>query len=118
MATKLSEKQKDIFGFMTRGQQIATVAGNRIQLAQADRGPASVIYALERKGLVEQFWPEANPSYSKTKYYRAVSQRPKPDCPRCKKGFLKWVEYVREATEEWDEDREMVQYCPSCERIV
>ncbi len=113
---KLSEKQKYIFGFMTHGGLTATVAGNRIQFGIVDRGPASVMYALERKGLVEQL-PEANPGYSKIKHYRAVSQRPEPDCPRCKKGFLKWVEYVRVATEEWDENREMVQYCPSCRWI-
>ena len=42
---------------------------------------------------------------------------PKPDCPRCHKGFLKYMEYVQVATEDWEEQRARVQYYPRCEWI-
>ncbi|MBT3388980.1 MAG: hypothetical protein HN413_01070 [Chloroflexi bacterium] len=72
---KFSEKQTYIFDFMLLGKQIAMVGGNRILIWHVDKGPASTICALERKGLVEQFWPESPEeyrTYSKFRYYRAA----------------------------------------------
>jgi uncharacterized C2H2 Zn-finger protein len=39
------------------------------------------------------------------------------DCPRCKRGVLEQREYVEVATEDKDEERTMVWYCPRCEWI-
>lgn len=47
-------------------------------------------------------------------FHKPKIVRPKPDCPRCKKGFLIQIEYVEVATEERDEERTEVLYCPRC----
>jgi uncharacterized C2H2 Zn-finger protein len=39
------------------------------------------------------------------------------DCPHCGKGILEQREYVEVATEDKDEERSMVWYCPRCEWI-
>ena len=73
----LSPQQAYILDFMVLGNQIATIAGNRIQISHVDKGPASIIYALERKGLVEQFWSEGTTEYrthSHFRYYRATQK--------------------------------------------
>ena len=38
----------------------------------------------------------------------------KPDCPNCHRGVMEIREYVEVATEDWDEERSLVMYCPSC----
>ncbi len=49
---------------------------------------------------------------------RPKVQKPKPDCPNCKRGLLVLKEYVEVATEERDESRTRVSYCPKCEWIL
>ena len=44
--------------------------------------------------------------------------KPLPNCPHCHKGFLEMREYVEVATEERDEERSWVGYCPRCEWII
>lgn len=45
--------------------------------------------------------------------------QPKPDCPNCKKGFVRLIDYVEVATEDSDERRyRNVPYCPRCEWIL
>lgn len=50
-------------------------------------------------------------------YQKQKIIQPKPDCPKCKHGILESREYVTAATEESDEQRAMVLYCPACEWI-
>lgn len=49
--------------------------------------------------------------------FRRKIIKPKPDCPRCKRGILMLREYVEVATEDRDEQRTAVPYCPKCEWI-
>lgn len=66
--SRLTPKQEYILDFMRTGKT-AVVWGNRIQISGIDRGSASTMKALERKGLVRELKQEHPPPYSKMKMY-------------------------------------------------